>query len=137
MADQKREWYERLRPLCFRVWNGNEFTDECSVVMGKNGAEVMGLGIQPGEAIIQLGTGCQDSADHEIFEGDYLMTDEGNWVTVVVYDDNHGHFMCEDKLGGFSGCVNWGNCLVVGNVFEGIDKELVRREAERRESAER
>ena len=66
------QWYERDRPLRFRVWNGHEFTDECSLVMGMDGAEAIGLGMQSQNIKIQIGTGCLDMAGKEIFEGDYL-----------------------------------------------------------------
>ncbi len=36
---QMSQWYERNQPFTFRVWNGREFTDECSIVMGAEGAE--------------------------------------------------------------------------------------------------
>ena len=130
MTTAKKEWYERTRPFGFRVWNGHAFTDECSIVMGQEGVEIIGLGIDSTMAKFQAGTGCHDSAGHEIFEGDYLMTDEGDWIGVVVY--GNGYFLCEDKHGGFSGAINWENGLVVGNVFEGIDEVMVAEEKVRR-----
>lgn len=35
------QWFERDRPLKFRVWNGHEFTDECSLIMGMDGDALM------------------------------------------------------------------------------------------------
>ena len=58
------------------------------------------------------------------------MTNEGDWVAAVVF--GYGYFWCLDEDGGFSYSVEWEKGLVVGNVFEGIDVELVEAEAKRR-----
>ena len=129
------QWFERDRPLKFRVWNGHEFTDECSLIMGMDGAEVFGIGLRPQDMKIQIGTGCLDMAGKEIFEGDYFMTNEGDWVAAVVF--GYGYFWCLDEDGGFSYSVEWEKGLVVGNVFEGIDEELVEAEAKRRNDEEK
>ena len=129
-----KQWFERDWPLKFRVWDGHEFTDECSLIMGMNGAEVIGIGMQPHNKKIQIWTGCLDANGKEIFEGDYLMTNEGNWVVAVVF--GNGYFWCLDEHGGFSYSVEWEKGLVVGNVFEGIDEEPVEAEAKRRNNEE-
>ncbi len=126
------QWFERDEPLRFRVWNGHVFTNECSIVMGMDGAEVIGLGFDSKNAKIQLSTGCKDKDGREIYEGDYLMTDEGDWIGAVVF--YRGHFMCLDEQGGYSWAVEWHNGMVVGNVFEGIDETLVEYEKKRSET---
>ena len=123
-------WFERNWPIKFRVWNGHEFTDECCLVMGLEGSEVMGIGRHSDNLTIQLWTGCLDMSGKEIFEGDYLMTNELDWIAAVVF--GNGYFWCLDEHGGFSCYLEWEKGLVVGNVFEGIDEELVEAEAKRR-----
>ena len=128
------EWYERDQPLTFRVWNGREFTDECSIIMGMEGVEVIGLDLPREKVKIQVGTGCVDKSGREIFEGDYLMTNEGDWIGAVAYwNDGFG---CIDEYGGYSRCLQWDQGLVVGNVFEGIDEALVEMEEKRRREEE-
>ena len=131
---KRSQWFERYHPFRFRVWNGSEFTNECSVIMGMEGAEVIGLGCQTEKTVIQIATGCHDKDGREIYEGDYVMTDEGDWIGAVVFSD--GHFWCLDEHGGYSWLVEWQKGMVVGNVFEGIDDALVEFETKRREGDE-
>lgn len=58
----------------------------------------------------------RDCNNNKIFEGDVLLTDEAEWIGVVVFQ--FGRFYLEDKVGGFSLEPNWNKCKIIGNVFK-------------------
>ena len=63
-----------------------------------------------------------------------MLMDEG-WIGAVVYSD--GEFWCRDDKGFYSSMVTFEDGLVVGNVFQGIDRSLVEREVRRRTGKEK
>ena len=134
---ESRKWYERRKPLRFRVWDGNAFAYECRLAINEKVAQVIGDDGVPRENVqLQEWTGCLDNEKHEIYEGDFLMLlDEGGWIGAVVFGD--GEFWCRDEKGNYSSMVTFEDGMVVGNVFQGIDMSLVELEVRRRTSEDK
>lgn len=123
-------WFERKKPLKFRVWDGISFVCECRLVVNEHGAHVIGEDGLPMENVhLQEWTGCLDMEGHEIYEGDFLMLLDEGWIGAVVF--GNGEFWCRDEKGGYSSMVTFEKSLVVGNVFHGIDMSLVEQEVRR------
>ena len=76
--------------------------------------------------VIQRYIGVQDRNDRKICEGDYLLTNEGNWCGFVVFCD--GTFMLVDPEGGYSAEPEWNECEIISNICEmdGHTQEYVR-----------
>ena len=66
--------------------------------------------------VIQRYIGMQDRNDRKICEGDYLLTNEGNWCGFVVFFD--GTFMLVDPEGGYSAELEWDECEIISNICE-------------------
>ena len=66
--------------------------------------------------VIQRYIGMQDRNDRKICEGDYLLTNEGNWCGFVVFFD--GTFMLVDPEGGYSAEPEWDECEIISNICE-------------------
>ena len=134
---ESKMWYERKQPLRFRVWDGSAFAYECRLVVDENGAQVIGEDGMPRENVqLQEWTGCLDNEKREIYEGDYLMLlEEKGWIGAVVFGG--GEFWCRDDKGFYSSMVTFEDGLVVGNVFQGIDRSIVEREVRKRTSDEK
>ena len=128
---ESKKWYERKQPLRFRVWDGNAFAYECRLAVNGNGTRVIGEDGLPRENVqLQEWTGCLDNEKHEIYEGDFVMLMDEGWIGTVVFGD--GEFWCRDEKGGYSSMVTFEDSLVVGNVFQGIDRSLVELEVRKR-----
>lgn len=69
-------------------------------------------------------TNYKDKDNNIITEGDYLLTDEGNWKAVVVWNDRINDFYLEDSKGGFSAYPNWNNCKILDHYNEKYGVEL-------------
>ena len=133
---ENKKWYERRQPLRFRVWDGRAFVYECRLAVDEKGAYVIGKdGLPEENVIIQEWAGCTDKKGHKIFEGDYLMLLDEDWIGAVVFGD--GEFWCRDEKGCYSSMVTFEDGLIVGNVFQGIDMSLVEREVRRRTSEDK
>ena len=76
--------------------------------------------------VIQRYIGVQDRNGRRICEGDYLLTNEGNWCGFVVFLD--GTFMLVDPEGGYSAEPEWDECEFISNICEmdGHTQEYVR-----------
>ncbi len=66
--------------------------------------------------VIQRYIGVQDRNGRKICEGDYLLTNEGNWCGFVVFFD--GTFMLVDPEGGYSAEPEWDECEIISNICE-------------------
>lgn len=66
--------------------------------------------------VIQRYIGVQDRNDRKICEGDYLLTNEGNWCGFVVFCD--GTFMLVDPEGGYRAEPEWNECEIISNICE-------------------
>ena len=130
-------WYERKKPLKFRIWDGNAFVYECRLAVNEKGTRVIGEDGLPMENVqLQEWTGCLDKEGQEIYEGDFLMLiEEAGWIGAVIF--GNGEFFCRDDKWGFSSMITFEDTLVVGNVFRGIDMSLVEQEVRKRTSDEK
>jgi len=61
--------------------------------------------------VIQRYIGVKDCNGKKIYEGDYLLTNEGNWCGFVVFC--HGMYELTDAAGGYSAEPEWGKCEVI------------------------
>jgi len=66
--------------------------------------------------VIQRYIGVKDRNGGKICEGDYLLTNEGNWCGFVVFFD--GTFMLVDPEGGYSAEPEWDECEIISNICE-------------------
>jgi len=66
--------------------------------------------------VIQRYIGVQDRNGRKICEGDYLLTNEGDWRGFVVFFD--GTFMLVDPEGGYSAEPEWDECEIISNICE-------------------
>ena len=99
----------------FRIYDkkSHEFISE-AVFISSDGEKIIspaGKKHRLENIIIQRCTGTQDVEKNDIFEGDYLLTDEGNWKGYVVFDD--GHFYLTDEAWGYSMEPNWNQCKIL------------------------
>lgn len=120
-------WYDRKKPLKFRIWDGSAFVYECRLAVNEHGTRVIGEdGLPKENAQLLEWTGYLDKEGQEIYEGDFLMLFDEGWIGAVVF--GNGEFWCRDEKGGYSSMVTFEKNLVVGNVFHGIDMSLVGQE---------
>lgn len=120
-------WYDRKKPLKFRIWDGSAFVYECRLAVNEHGTRVIGEdGLPKENAQLLEWTGCLDKEGQGIYEGDFLMLFDEGWIGAVVF--GNGVFWCRDEKGGYSSMVTFENSLVVDNVFHGIDMSLVEQE---------
>lgn len=67
--------------------------------------------------IFELYIGAKDKHDVKIFEGDIVLTNEGNWIASVEYYQDMA--ICVDEFGGFSSYCDWNEFEVIGNIHQG------------------
>lgn len=67
--------------------------------------------------IFELYIGAKDKHDVKIFEGDIVLTNEGNWIARVEYYKDMA--ICVDEFGGFSSYCDWNEFEVIGNIHQG------------------
>jgi len=77
---------------------------------------INGKEIPVDKIVIQRYIGVQDRNGKKICEGDYLLTNEGNWCGFVVFFD--GTFMLVDPEGGYSAEPEWDECEIISNICE-------------------
>lgn len=116
------------RDIKFRVWTGalmeyNILAGILGVVYCRGRDDQDKACISPFNTIydenlpLMQFTGCQDYKDNDIYEGDIVLLDDEEKLSVVFRD---GAFVLEDEsadycnLGPVSYC-----CEVIGNIFEG------------------
>ena len=108
--------------LDFRVFNREtkEFHEPAPEVMLPSAGNAFflidGEKIPVDKIVIQRYIGVQDRNWRKICEGDYLLTNEGNWRGFVVFFD--GTFMLVDPEGGYSAEPEWDECEVISNICE-------------------
>ena len=83
---------------------------------GKDILQVNGKFVASEEVVIQRYIGAEDRNGKKIYEGDYLLTNEGNWRGFVVFYD--GSFGFVDPQGGYSALLEWEECEVISNICE-------------------
>ena len=118
--------------LDFRVFNREtkEFYENTPEMMlpaaGNAFFLINGEKIPVDKIVIQRYIGVQDRNGRKICEGDYLLTNEGNWCGFVVFFD--GTFMLVDPEGGYSAEPEWDECEIISNICEmdGHTQEYVR-----------
>ena len=118
--------------LDFRVFNREtkEFYEPTPEMMlhaaGNAFFLINGEEIPVDKIVIQRYIGAQDRNGKKIYEGDYLLTNEGNWCGFVVFFD--GAFMLVDPEGGYSAEPEWDECEIISNICEmdGHTQEYVR-----------
>lgn len=118
--------------LDFRVFNREtkEFYEPTPEMMlhaaGNAFFLINGEEIPVDKIVIQRYIGAQDRNGKKIYEGDYLLTKEGNWCGFVVFFD--GAFMLVDPEGGYSAEPEWDECEIISNICEmdGHTQEYVR-----------
>ena len=108
--------------LDFRVFNREtgsfyENTPEMMLSLaGKDILQVNGKFVASEEVVIQRYIGAEDRNGKKIYEGDYLLTNEGNWRGFVVFYG--GLFGLVDPQGGYSAEPEWEECEVISNICE-------------------
>ena len=108
--------------LDLRVFNREtkEFYDPMPEMMlpaaGNAFFRINGEKIPVDKIVIQRYIGVQDRNGRKICEGDYLLTNEGNWRGFVVFFD--GTFMLVDPEGGYSAEPEWDECEIISNICE-------------------
>ena len=106
----------------YRVFNRKtrsfyENTPEIMLTLaGKDILLVNGKIINSNEIVIQRYIGAEDRNGKKIYEGDYLLTNEGNWRGFVVFDG--GLFGIVDPHGGYSSLPEWDMCEIISNICE-------------------
>ena len=106
----------------YRVFNRKtgsfyENTPEMMLLLaGEDILLVNGKVIDSDEIVIQRYIGAEDRNGKKIYEGDYLLTNEGNWRGFVVFYD--GLFGLVDPQGGYSAEPEWEECEVISNICE-------------------
>ena len=83
---------------------------------GKDLLQVNGKFVASDEIVIQRYIGAEDRNGKKIYEGDFLLTNEGNWRGFVVFDG--GLFGIVDPQGGYSALPEWEKCEVLSNICE-------------------
>ena len=108
--------------LDFRVFNREtkefyEPTPEMTLPAAGNAFfRINGEKIPVDKIVIQRYIGVQDRNGRKICEGDYLLTNEGNWCGFVVFFD--GTFMLVYPEGGYSAEPEWNECEIISNICE-------------------
>ncbi|MCI6289664.1 MAG: YopX family protein [Lentisphaeria bacterium] len=108
--------------LDFRVFNREteSFYETAPEMMlpsaGNAFFRISGEKIPVDKIVILRYIGVQDRNGRKIYEGDYLLTNEGNWCGFVVFSD--GIFMLADYEGGYSAEPEWDECEIVSNICE-------------------
>ena len=108
--------------LDFRVFNREtkEFYEPTPEMMLPSAGNafflINGEKIPVDKLVIQRYIGVQDRNGRKICEGDYLLTNEGNWCGIVVFFD--GTFMLVDPEGGYSAEPEWDECEIISNICE-------------------
>ena len=108
--------------LDFRVFNREtkEFYEPTPEMMlpsaGNAFFQINGEKIPVDKLVIQRYIDVQDRNGRKICEGDYLLTNEGNWCGFVVFFD--GTFMLVDPEGGYSAEPEWDECEIISNICE-------------------
>ena len=118
--------------LDFRVFNREtkEFYEPTPEMMLPSAGNafflINGEKIPVDKLVIQRYIDVQDRNGRKICEGDYLLTNEGNWRGFVVFFD--GAFMLVDSEGGYSAEPEWDECEIISNICEmdGHTQEYVR-----------
>ena len=119
-----KEWWERrnYEELKIRVWSTlkKRFLDrsEYSLHVSPCGRVTAEPREQKDKLVVQLSTGCFDMDKQEVYEGDVVRTDEGNWTGVVVFAE--GKFYLAGLNGGFSSGpgVAWNYSKITGNILQ-------------------
>ena len=83
---------------------------------GKDILQVNGKFVASDEIVIQRYIGAKDRNGKKIYEGDFLLTNEGNWRGFVVFYD--GLFGIVDPQGGYSAEPEWERCEIISNICE-------------------
>ena len=124
--------------VSYRVFNRKtgvfyENTPEMMLSLaGKDILQVNGKFVASDEIVIQRYIGEEDRNGKKIYEGDYLLTNEGNWRGFVVFDG--GLFGIVDPQGGYSAEPEWEECEVISNICEmngNTQKYLLNRKEEK------
>ena len=108
--------------LDFRIFNREtksfyENTPEMMLPAAGNAFfRINGEKIPVDKLVIQRYIGMQDRNGRKICEGDYLLTNEGNWCGFVVFFD--GAFILIDPQGGYSAEPEWNECEIISNICE-------------------
>ena len=108
--------------LDFRIFNrktGSFYENTPAMMLSEAENEfflINGEKIPVDKIVIQRYIGVQDRNGRKICEGDYLLTNEGNWCGFVVFCD--GTFMLVDSEGGYSAEPEWDECEIISNICE-------------------
>lgn len=106
----------------YRVFNretGTFYENTPDVLLslaGENILQVNGEFIASDKIVIQRYIGAKDRKGRKIYEGDYILTNEGNWRGFVVAFI--GSFGVVDPQGGYSSFLEWDKCFVISNICE-------------------
>lgn len=110
-----------MREIKFRTWDikGKYFRElDMDVYMFLDG-ELYWDGNPTDRFELSQFTGLKDKNGKDIYEGDIVKTNEGDWIAKVVYSLDG--FCCKDNEGGFSGYCQWDKFEVIGNIYENPD----------------